>query len=308
MLRLDLLLDEAKSATENSSATSETGVPDSEYIRAFNDAQVKIQSAILLQNPKIMKKEKIINAVANTEAVDLPSDVFGTTRIEKVEYSQTGNASEYYELDSAETEERQSGQNGMPSYYIRQNTQLLIQPAPQQAGTFRVTYEKVLPKLDIRRGRVESVTLDTVNLQISSLVLDATTFTSDDVEVMNKYEFLCVISKLGVIKMKNIPITDVNSSSGNVTIDTFTYESGETIEVGDYVVAGSYSTTHSELPDICERYLLKFAEWRILKRDSSSDSRESNDELDGMLGDIMATYARSDKAIHTIPIIDTEYM
>lgn len=308
MLRLDLLLDEAKSATENTSSTSDTGVPDSEYIRAFNDAQVKIQSAILLQNPKILKKEKLITAVALQEAIDLPSDVFGTTRIEKVEYSSTSNQSDYYELKSAETEERQSGQNGMPSYYIRQNSQLLIQPAPQQAGTFRITYERVLPKLDIRRGRVQAVTLDTVNLQISNLELDPTTFTSDDVELLNKYEFICVVSKLGTIKMKNIPITDVNSSSGAVTVDTFTYESGETIAVGDYVVAGSYSTTHSELPDICERYLLKFTEWRILKRDSSNDSMESNKELDDMLADIMATYARSDKAVHTVPIIDTEFM
>ncbi len=306
MLRIDLLLDEAKSSTENTESTADTGVPDSEYLRAFNDAQVKIHSAILLQNPRILIKEKLITGVANIEALDLPSDVFGTTRIVKVEYSVTGNERDYYKLDSAVTEERQTGGQGMPSYYIRQSQQLLIQPAPTTAGVFRVTYEKVLPKLDLRRGRVLTVVLTSTG--ITSLVLDPTISTSDDITVMNRAEYLCVVSKLGVIKMKNIPITEVNSSTGEVTVETFSFEDGETIAVGDYVVAGAFVTTHSELPDICERYLLAFANWRILKRDSSNDSSEAGQELSDILADILATYARSDKEVHSVPIIDTEFM
>lgn len=307
MQRVDLLLEEAQSETENTESTSDSGVPESEYIRAFNDAQVKIHSAILLQNPKILKKEKLITAVALQEAYDLPADVFGTTRIEKVEYSVTGNEQDFYEIDNGETEERQPGSSGNPSYYLRQNNQILSQPAPQQAGVFRVTYEKVLPALDKRRGRVESVVLDSGASQITSLVIDATTFTSDDVQVVNRKEYLCVVSKAGVIKMKGIPITEINANTGEVTVETFTYEAGETIAVGDYIVAGEYATTHSQLPDICERYLLKFAVWRILKRDSSNDSKEAKQELDEMMGDILATYGRPDKEVHGIPIIDSEY-
>lgn len=308
MKRVDQLLTEAKRETENTESTTDTGVQDSEYIRALNDAQDKIHSAILLQNPKILKKEKEITVVPEQEAYTLPADVFGTTRIEKVEYSRTGQSKDYYELDSAEIDERLNGQSGRPSYFIRDSERILIQPKPAGAGTLRVTYEKVLPRLDKRRGKVLTVVLDTVNRQITSLILDTTLLTSEDVSEMNDSGYICVVSKRGVIKMIEIPITEVNSSTGEVTVESFTYQSGESIEVGDYVVSGAYSTTNCQLPDITERFLLSFCKWRVQKRDSSNDSREQKEEVDDMVADIMATYARADKTVHSIPIINTDFL
>lgn len=306
MKRVDQLITEAKRESENTESTSDTGVQDSEYIRALNDAQDRIHSAILLQNPQILVKEKEITVVAEQEAYDLPADVFGTTRVEKVEYSRTGVARDYYELDPAFIDERLNGQSGRPSYFIRESERLLIQPKPAGAGLLRVTYEKVLPRLDKRRGKVLTVVL--TSDAITSLILDPTALTTEDVQEMNDSEFICVVSKRGVIKMKGIPITEVNSSTGEVTVETFTFEAGETIEVDDYVVAGSFATTHCQLPDIAERYLLRYCKWRVLKRDSSNDSREEKEEVDEIAGDIIATYARADKTIKRIPIIDTDFM
>lgn len=308
MKRVDLLLAEAQSETENSESTSDSGVPESEYLRSINNAQTRIHSALLLQNAKILKKTKLIDGVAQQYAYDLPADVFGTTRIEQVWYSLTGQEQDYYQLDSIEVEERRPGQNGSPQEFLRENNQIIIQPAPQGTGVFKVIFEKMLPTLDKRRGRVEAVTLDSGARQITILTIDPTTFTTDDVQVINSAEFLCVVSKTGTIKMKGIPITEINSSTGEVAVEAFTYEAGETIAVGDYIVAGEYATTHSQLPDICERYLLQSMVWRGLKRDSSNDSKEAKEELDEMFNDLMATFARPDKVVHGIPIIDTEYL
>ena len=108
--------------------------------------------------------------------------------------------------------------------------------------------------------------------------------------------------------MAGIPLADLNTSTGEITVDTFEYEDGETIAVGDYVVSGKYTTTHSELPDIAERYLLMFGQWRVQKRDSSNDSVDANAEAKEMEADIMATYAEQTKDVAEIPILDTSFM
>lgn len=308
MLRIDLLIDEAREGTENSESTSETGVQDSEFLRAFNDGQDKIHSKILAAFARLSQKEKEIDAVSGQEVYDLPADVLGTTMIEVVEYSRTGQAKDYYQLDSGILEERVTGNPGTPAFYVRRSNQILIQPAPAGTGKFRVTYQKVIPRLDKRRGRVLSVTLDTATRQVTALTLDPTSFTTDDVQRLNQLEFITIIGKTGTIKMKGIPITEVNSSTGVVTIEAFTYEVGETIAVGDYVVAGAYSTTHSELPDNCERFLLSFCKWRILKRDSSQDQLEENKELMGMLDDILETFAKGDSSVKYVPILDGDFL
>lgn len=308
MDRLDLLIEEARTQTENLEFTSQTGVQNSEYIRAFNDGQDRIQSLILNTYPRMFQKQKVITVQPNQETVDLPADLFLDARIEKIEFSNTGLADDYYKLDSGETDERLNTISGQPSFYIRESKTILIQPKPQAVGYVRVTYQRSFPRLDIRRGKVSDVTLDTVNNQITTLVLDPSLLTNDDITAMNKAEYLCIVSKDGKIKMAGIPITEVNGSTGQVMVEAFTFESGETIAVGDYAVRGKYTTTTSQLPDIAERYLLKFCEWRILKRDSSNDSIEANTELKEMEGDIVESYKKADFDVKEVPILDTQYL
>jgi hypothetical protein len=75
-------------------------------------------------------------------------------------------------LKKGSLKERLNGPSGNPSFYIRRNSQLLIQPIPQQAGLLRVNYQQTLPKLDTRRAQVGIVVLGANS--ISSLTLDTT--------------------------------------------------------------------------------------------------------------------------------------
>lgn len=309
MKRVDLLISEARENTSTEEFTSETGVQDSKFLRALNDGQDRIQSLILNEYPSLFQKETVKIATVNSPFIDTPSDLFLDSRIEVVEYSPTGSTNDFYKLSEKRADERVNGaSSGNPSTYIRQSRRLIIQPPPSQAGSVRITHQKAFPRLDKRRGRVSSVTLDTVNRTISNLVLDTSILTSDDVTYMNQIEYLTVVSKNGTIKMQGIPITEVNSSTGVVTVETFTYDADETIAVGDYVVAGAYATTHSELPDICERYLLRFTEFRILKGDSSSDANLEDKEIKEMEMDIVASYSKASNDVQGIPILDSSFL
>jgi hypothetical protein len=91
-----------------------------------------------------------------------------------------------------------------------------------------------------------------------------------------------------------------------VTVDSanHTAESGESAAVGDYIISGEYSTTHPELGPEVERYLQSYAEYKILKRDSSVDSQEALQELDLMEREIIMSYADISDDIMEIPIIN----
>ena len=105
--------------------------------------------------------------------------------------------------------------------------------------------------------------------------------------------------------MKNIPLStvvDVNS----LTLGSHTAEEGESISVGDYVVGGKDTTTHSELPRNVERYLIAYCAWKILKRDSSVDSQEAVQELLQMENDIVESYAVISDDVQYIPLINEE--
>ena len=49
-----------------------------------------------------------------------------------------------------------------------------------------------------------------------------------------------------------------------------------------YLVGGKDTTTHSDLPRNCERYLIAYCAWKIFKRDSSMDSGDQQAELSAM--------------------------
>lgn len=308
MRRTDLLINDVREETDSTEFNAETGVQDSSIIRAFNEAQDRIMSLIQQQKPDIFQKEFVIDAVSNQESYDLPVDIFGTHMLEKVEYSSTGQDKDYYQLDFGFLKERIVRTAGNPSFYIRKSSILLMQPRPQQAGKIRITYIRALAKVDKRRGVVSSVTLDGSTNTISNLVLDPTALTSEDIEALVAAEYFCVVDRDGLIKMQAIPIGSINSSDGTITVDTFTYDDGETIEVGDYVVTGKYTSSHSELPDIAERYLLQFGIWRIQKRDSSNDSQEAFAEKAEMENDILGTYSVKGNDICDVPVLDASFL
>lgn len=309
MRRVDLLINSSREETESENFSPDTGIQDTEFLQYLNDAQDRIYAAVLSVYPNEFQNEKIITCTAGTALVSLPADTYLGSKVKFIEYSANGQDSNYYKLEKGVTRERVNGYSGDPSFYIRRGSKILLNPAPSTNGTLRVTYFQKLPKLDKRRGKVGSVVLNTTNNTITSLVIDLTTMPIDDIEAIQDDGYMTLVDKDGNIQMQGIPVSMIDPNTGLLTLDgTFNFESGETASAGNWVLMGKRSTSHSFLDDSCERYLLQHCNWKILKRDSSNDSVESNDELTALVNEIVSAYKDADEDVDFITVLDTDYL
>jgi len=307
------LIDDVRLSTENTDFSDTIGIKDAEFLRFLNDAQYRIQNLIIQQHPSVFLTEYTTPIVANQEAYSLPNKAFMGNKVTQVEYSYKSTGVDYFApLRPGSLFERVSGSNsfalGRPSKYIRKAGQVLLVPTPGSSnGQLRITYVHKIPKLDLRRGSVSSVTLDSATNTITALSLDVSTDSVDNTQ-MDKFTRLSIVDEEGNVKMSNIKYTDIDPSTGIVTVDaSFTYEDGETISSGNYIVAGEYSSTHSELDEMVERYLIAYTTFKILQRDSNiTDLQVQQSILMEMENEIIASYAEISDDITEIPEIISE--
>lgn len=305
MRRVDLLITQARRDSNNIEFTDTTGLSDDDFIAYANRAQDRLQSLLQQVYPDILQKEKEVDVVQNQEEYSVPSDAYLEIRTEQIDYSPTGKKEDYYTLDKGRLRERFSGNASNPFFYIRRSKTILLQPKPQQGGKLRITYQKQIPRLDKRRGTIQSVT--TSGNQITSLVLDPTV-NIDDQAMLNE-GYITIIDKDGNVKMRSIPITGVNVTSGIVTVESgFEFEDGESAAAGQYVCSGAFASTNSELPDTCERYISEYMVFRAQRKDSNNDALEQSADLKAIEDEIVASFSVPDRAITKIPIIDDTYL
>jgi len=304
MRRLDYLVTDARLATENEDFSDTVGIDDEEFIRFFNEAQTRIHSLISQQHSAIFLKDTITNIVANQESYSLPSDCLLGNKVAQVEYSHDGNTDNYVPLKPTFLKNRNSN-SGEPLNYIRRSGTILLSPVPDTStGTLRITYIEKPRSLDIRRGSISSFTDS--GTQITAITLNVSTDTVDSTAV-GKDNFLCVVDRAGAIQMADIEYDSIDASTGVVTLTSnHTYSSGEALAAGDYIVVGKNTSTHSELADFVERYLLAYVSWKILKRDSSADYSEQQEELAQLEKEIIDSYADISDDIYEIPEINED--
>lgn len=305
MRNLELLITQARRATENLEFSDTVGLSDNEFIQYANDAQDQLESVISKVNSDLFMTSKIISLSQGVDSYQIPTDALLGTKVAVVLYSPNGIEQNYRPLNQGRPSEIVGSFTGTPSFFVRLGTQIKLIPAPQSSSaTLKLHYVQKLPRLDVRTGTISAITLGTST--ITSLTLD----TADTIDRAKLLEegFVTIVSSTGVVKMKSVPVVDVDETTGAVTLDAFTFESGETAAVGDYLIRGMRSTSHSQLPDICERYLLSYMQWRILKRDSSSDAMEQKNELDMMEQSIQDAFAEADLTVDGITLLDSQYL
>lgn len=293
MRRIERLIDQSRKSTGSTEYTDTTGIQDEEFIQAANDAQERIKSLILQAHAEAFETTEEEDIVNGQKTYSLPSNTYLQIRVMKVELSESGLEDDYSMLVQRRD-------------FDRRGSEIVLKFKPS-TGKLRFTIQKTFPRIEKRRGKVSAVTLDSATSTITSLTLDPSV-SLDSEEIVDE-GYITIVDKDGVVKMKNIPVSAVNTTSGEVTLDgSFTYESGETIAVGNWVTIGKNSSTHCQLPDELERYLIAFMNWRILKRDSSNDSVEENAELKEMEDEIIGAFSEPDMALDHIPISNTEWL
>lgn len=302
MRNIQTLIDLSREQTENVEFSDSTGITENEIIQYANDGQAQMEMAINNVGTDNFLTETIISTSNGVEAYDLPFDMLMGTLIRHVEYGTGSRDEDFFPIEQRQFYERINSFSGTPGSYIQRNNQILLQPKPAtSAGRIRVQYKRKLPGLDIRRAQVDAVTLTSAG--ITSLSFD-TSVNFDRTELI-KDNFMTIVDKKGNIKMRAIEFDSIDNTTGDVTVTSgFTFESGETIAVGDYAVRYRNSTTHTLLPDICEMWLISYMNWKILKRDSNTDLTDQERELAAMRDNIISGFQRADESFDRIPIIN----
>lgn len=305
MRRVDRLIKQIRRQTENEDSGADFGINTEEFIQYINDAQHRLQSLVTSTHPTAFVTEKICSVIRDQQEYALPDLALMENKVSTVEYSDTGREDDYYHLEKISLKNRTTYSSAHPMAYIRRSGKILLQPTPDSlTGTIRINYVKRLYDLDVRRGKIStattsgnSVTLLQLNTSISNPQIDF--------DKLRDSDYICVCDKDGEIKMRNIPITGIDSATGVISIEAgYEFEDGESLSNTDYVVSGRDSVTHSELPKMCERYLIAYAAWKILKRDSSVDSEEQSAELKVMEDDIVNSFSDIDDDVQRIPVIN----
>jgi hypothetical protein len=305
MRKAELLIQASRKATENQEFTATAGIQDDEFLEYLNNGQEEIHSILQSTFPSILTGYRVDQAVVQQEAYPMPRDLYLGTRIDMIEYSCSGRDQDYYLLKKGQLKERLNTQAGNPAFYIRRGNEILLQPKPQQSGLIRWSYQRAIPKVDVKRGTVLSVTI--TNQAITSLTLDPSVLL--DAPGLVEEGKITICSPSGVIQARSIPVEAVDQSTGAVTVTPgFLLKSGEVIAVGDIACRGDFSSTVSELPDVCEKYLLEYCNMRILIRDSQTDSAEVGALMKKVEETLRLAYAEPDNDPDRIPLLDMQFL
>jgi hypothetical protein len=298
MRNLEHIISQVRKQTENEDVSDFVGIQDSEFIQYLNDAQHRLQGLILSVHPKVFLAENVQSVVSGQESYILPSDTYLDNKVHNVEYSSTGAEDDYYSLEEATLKKRNPGVDGSPSHYIRMSGKILLSPQPTGSGKLRVTYAQRVRELDIRLAKVK--TAATVSSSGTwTIELDNANLTTN-LSSLSQHDYACVVDKEGKSIVKNIPI--VSTISTLMTLDAHTVGIDDSsILANHYIVGGKDTTTHGDLPRSVERYLIAYCAWKILKRDSSVDSAEAQNELQGIAQEIVNSYALISDDVQYVP-------
>jgi hypothetical protein len=223
--------------------------------------------------------------VLNQDEYDLPSDIYANHMVTTVERNEsTDSVESYYPLKRIDPSER----SRIWGYFVREGKLILDRDSNKSVTSgLRLQYVKKIPRIDIRRGVITSLT----PLTITS-VPTGTDFALTD--------YLSIVDKDGDQKVTNIYITGYNSGTGVIsTTATLTGAS-----IGDYVVYGANATTHSELPELFEKYLMEYCAMRIFHRESSSDTNFASQLIQKIETDLVDLYSEDHQDTKEVVVTD----
>jgi len=291
MRRIEYLLTQVRASTENDGPNAQA-IGDAEFMQHFNDAQDRLQSVLVGEYSKHFTKEGFIALVAGQDEYDLPTDMLLNTLVSSVERTTNSNpgTDDYFPLDRIDLVERHVGTG-----YLIRNKKIIVSPVPTGNYTngLRINYIYKIPTLDIRRGEVSAINDGT------SLTITGHTATEALLA-----DYVSAVDFDGIQQIVAIKNKGFTNGTGVMLTDT----SLTGLSLGDFVILGKNSSSHSMLEDICERYLVEYVSLRIFHRDSSSDKIFQSDVMQAIETDIMNLYATMSMDIDLPPVTNLEYL
>lgn len=274
----------------NTSGNPTSGMTNELLLRYGNDAINLLQSLIIQQYTDAFLDTEEID-VDGSDSYTPTSDILYGNKIKQVEYSSTGQSTDYYVLDPMPLRARSEHTSAAPDGYVLRNGSILLSPKATE-GTLRVTFYAATPKVDIRRGQITSKTLTTVTLDADS-DLDLT-------GEIGRSDYFCIVSNLGVQKDVGRAIVSYDSTTRVITIASQTLV-GDT---ADYITLGKNSSSHLQMGEQCERYVQHYMQHRLFVSKSSVKAAAEEAMMRQHLKDILESYAVGSHDISHVPVMD----
>jgi hypothetical protein len=260
MRRLELLINEAKLSTNTTDIASISTNLCQQYM---NRIQSYLEDLMFLVNDEndLFVSDYVFQLVPGQDEYPLPVNIYAKSSVDNLAVSFLNGLSNTY-LPLKKVSRKQQGFTF--GYFIRED-KIVLTPRPTSALNMKLAYVRKLPTLGIRGAVVASTTSTTI--VVTNYVSGFETLS----------DYICIVDTSGTI-IKSAVLFSFNGTT------TFTVADTSLITAGMYVVSGQYATTHSQLPDECEKYMITALEKMIQYRQSSKDINTSmlfgKEELD----------------------------
>ena len=303
------LITDCRSDTGNNDYSATNGIPQSDFLRFLNWGQERLQGIVLATNPDVFQVDLIVPIVADQQAYTVNDNVYLGERIVNVEYSPTGDVKDYYKIYEEGISYRNTYPGQYPVSYHRNSGQIWLKP-PSTQGSLRVRFERQLDALDLRRGQVNGTPVGAV---IDLTVGSGPTVEDEALLIPNQY--ICISDAFGTVMLYNgvilsyVAVGDVLTLVADV--DTYLVDGFTLADLANgYLTIGKWTTTHSKFPNLCERYLMAYCNWKIFGRDAATAGKRDvfEKELTGIEDEIVRSYQEPDKDEDEIQIENCELM
>lgn len=260
-------------------------------VRYCNYAIERITHIVLTSNLRgstFFERQADLAVTLDQQAYEIDDNVYLKERYKNISISSNVQVGWWRELREVEISYLNYNK-GWPAEYVRSQGKLLLSPTPDRTeGYLRVVYDRAPDRIDVRRALVTSAT----GTPLTSITLNNGTFPTDT-DAFEDEPYCCVVDSYGVVKAYNIPITSITTTT--ITVPSHTLASGESISAGNYVVPGKYTTTHANLPLICEKYITQYLVVKAFRKESSTDEKSANSELAAMESEILEAFMNTNR-------------
>jgi hypothetical protein len=292
--------------------SSTVGVQDSDIVDYFNDAQDHFVSMATSNNDTIFQDSVTFNIGSNATVNVMNSPLAMEIKIVDVKYRRNSTHN-WVDIPKVPINSvADPNYTIAPVAYYIQNGAVYLTGDPTE-GEVWIIWEKRPDYQWFPVAQVQSVTDS--GTQITALTAsyltgaNGVTFTDSDWDMNDQY--FCVVDRYGAIKMRNVEFDTVSSGVFTFIGGTgFTYDTGETMAVDDYLVPGQNVSSHSALPREAERYFIYYAVEQICGTKGASFEKQTflRRRKDEALAELINSYQVGDKDYNEVQIVDDELM
>lgn len=295
MRRLEFLINQVRRSTDN---TDTNAVKDAEIIEYFNDGVKAIQSLIHRQNytPDLFLATQEYSFASGQLEYTLPSDIYSTNAIMLVEVRfGDSNVNEGFRPTKRIADVERPDFFG---YFVRDGKIIFSLSESNTSfafDKFRVTYFRRLKRFDKRWATIASITPGSSNTVALTGTVDEDMPQVDDI--------ISIVDSTGAVILSGLTANFTSLPSSLSYVGATTGVVG-----GQYIVMGDLSSTHTELPDSIEPYLLDYVRQRLYTRQNYNDANKQMGFTQSSESDIISIFSNKSRDPGDPVITDTDFL